>query len=340
MPSDRDASSLETIRTRLTNDPRPLVLGVSGGVDSMVLLHLCNERSAPTSAVHVLHGLRATADEDAALVTTACNQAGMPLRVIHVCGDALRNSPFGIESAARTARYHALAAHARPLGACIVTAHHANDRLETLLMRLGQGAGITGLAGPDAETRWDDVPVWRPMLNIWKAEILVWAAEHQVAWSHDEMNDDPSLERVRIRQQIVPVLTSSLPLEPLRRSLRQVADDAGVLRWLVERELQQLTLHSSPGRIDLDRRRLRELPEGLCRALVHQALVRVLDPGDRRARPESRWVFEVVHLIQRIGPSIAMGRRVRCEITREGVAIGYTTDPRAALSPLNPRGAK
>lgn len=340
MPSDRDASALETLRARLIHDPRVMVLGVSGGVDSMVLLHLCTDRSAPTSAVHVHHGLRSAADEDASLVTDACNRAGIALRVVHVSGDALRNSPFGIESAARTARYKAIAEHARPLGACILTAHHANDRLETLLMRLGQGAGVTGLAGPEAESRWDDVPVWRPLLNIWKAEIVAWANEHQVTWSHDEMNDDPSYERVRIRQEIVPALMDRLPLEPLRRSLRQIADDAGVLRWLVERELQVLTSHSSTGLIVLQRQRLRELPEGLCRAVVHQALLNVLDASDRRARPESRWVIEVVRLVQRVGPSVAMGRRVRCEITREAVVIGYTVDPRATLSPPDGKSEK
>jgi tRNA(Ile)-lysidine synthase len=331
MQADRGTGLLEAVRARLARDPRPFVVGVSGGVDSMVLLHLCAGRSSPTSAVHVHHGLRAAADHDAALVSETCSRLGVPVRVVAVSGDALRNSPFSIESAARTARYNILAEQARPLGACILTAHHANDRLETLWMRLGQGTGLSGLAGPDAETLWDGVPVWRPLLDLWKSEILAWADEHRVVWSHDEMNDDPGYERVRIRHEVVPVVMDRLPLEPLRRSLRQVADDAGLLRWLVERERQQLTLHRSEDRIVLERRRLCELPEGLCRAVVHQSLLHVLNRGDRRARPESRWVVEVVQLMRRPGPSVVLGRRVRCEISRERVTIGYTKDPRAAL---------
>lgn len=331
MQADRGTGPLEAIRARLARDPRPFVLGVSGGADSMVLLHLCAGRSSPTSAVHVHHGLRAAADDDAALVSETCARLGVPVRVVAGSGDALRNSPFGIESAARTARYNILAEHARPFGACILTAHHANDRLETVLMRLGQGTGVSGLAGPDAETRWDGVPVWRPLLDLWKSEILTWAAEHEVVWSHDEMNDDPGYERVRIRNEVVPAVMDRLPLEPLRRSLRQVADDARLLRWLVERERRALTLWSSEERIVLDRARLRGLPEGLCRAVLHQSLLHVLNRDDRRARPASRWVAEVVQLIQRPGPSVALGRRVRCEISRDGVTIGYTPDPRMAL---------
>ncbi len=340
MVTESGAHALDSIRTLLMHDQRPLVLGVSGGVDSMVLLHLCAGRSAPTLAVHVNHGLRATADDDAALVTDACTRLGVDVRVAHLAGEQLRNSPFGVEGAARAARYNVLAQHARSTASCIVTAHHANDRLETLLMRLGQGAGVAGLAGPADETQWDDVSVWRPLLNIWKSEILHWGALHKVLWSHDEMNDDACFERVKIRREIVPAVLDNLPPEPLRRSLRQLADDAKLLHWLVARELQAVTLQRSADQRVLDRGRLRNLPEDLCRAVVHQALLQVLDRADRRARPESRWVFDVVSQLRRPGPSVALGRRVRCEITRTTVRIGYMADPRQVLSTTQDDEAK
>lgn len=340
MASEPEALALEIIRTRLENDPRPFVLGVSGGVDSMALLHLCSRRAAPTLAVHVHHGLRASADDDAGLVVDTCAQLGVPVRVVHLQGDRLRTSPFGIESAARTARYKHLENEAVTLKGLILTAHHANDRLETFLLRLGQGSGVAGLAGPERLTRWGEAQVWRPLLNVWKSEILDWATANNVPWVHDEMNDDTAFDRVRIRMGVVPALVEHLPAEPLLRSLRQVAEDATLLRTLVARELGVVTLQQGSEQLHLDRKRLRELPEELCRAVVHQALVHVLDRGDRRARPESRWVHDVVRQIQRPGPSIAMGRRVRCEILRDIVKIGYTIDPRARLSTSDDRGAK
>jgi tRNA(Ile)-lysidine synthetase-like protein len=338
--SEPRAHALDIIRTRLENDPRPFVLGVSGGVDSMALLYLCARRAAPTLAVHVHHGLRPSADDDARLVVDTCARLGVLVRVVRLQGDRLRTSPFGIESAARTARYEHLEQEAIALKGLILTAHHANDRLETFLLRLGQGSGVTGLAGPELHTRWGEAQVWRPLLHVWKSEILTWATAHDVPWVHDEMNDDMAFDRVKVRIGVVPAILQHLPAEPLLRSLRQVAEDATLLRALVARELQAVTLQHGSEQLHLDRTRLRELPEELCRAVVHQALVHVLDRGDRRARPEARWVFEVVRQIRQPGPSIAMGRRVRCEILRDMVKIGYTVDPRAALSTSDDRGAK
>ena len=216
----------------LTVPNAPILCAVSGGADSMALLHLL--RTARESgaipavfAAHYNHGLRETAARDEALVREACGAWDIPL--LTQAGDVRAYAAanhLGLEEAARVLRYAFLeqaAAHFK--AEWIATAHHADDNLETLLLNLVRGAGLDGLCGiPPVRGQ-----VLRPLLEYTRAELLAYAAACCLPFAHDESNDDTQYRRNFIRHEIVPLLESLNPALSqaagrLARSLRQDAD--------------------------------------------------------------------------------------------------------------------
>ena len=148
-----------------------VVVACSGGCDSMLLADLAREAcGARLRLVHVNHHLRPNAVADEALVRRWAAQHALPLQVVHLDPASLRAHRAGLEGAARAARYRALLDNT-PAGWTLATGHHANDRLETLLLRLQQGAGLGGLAGPRPLLKRRGHPVLRPMLHLWREEV-------------------------------------------------------------------------------------------------------------------------------------------------------------------------
>ncbi len=156
-------------------EPLPAsVLAVSGGPDSMALMHLTRRcldiKGRPPAAVAVVtvdHGLRAESKEEAAFVADHARRLGFAHTTVEWTGEKPKT---GIQAAARRARYDLLASHARACGiACIVTAHTEDDQAETLLMRLRRGSGIDGLAAMASVSEWNGVAIVRPLLGFSKA---------------------------------------------------------------------------------------------------------------------------------------------------------------------------
>ncbi|MEJ1938863.1 tRNA lysidine(34) synthetase TilS, partial [Nostoc sp. NIES-2111] len=159
-------------------ESKGLLLAVSGGPDSMALLALCaawaNERPdgqprPPLFAATVDHWLRPEARDEAAMVAREASRLSVPHSVLDWAGPKPRT---GLQEAARQARYALLAEEARRVGATdVVTAHHADDQAETILMRLVRGSGLDGLAGMAAERPLDGVRLVRPLLGIPKSRL-------------------------------------------------------------------------------------------------------------------------------------------------------------------------
>lgn len=183
-----------------------VLIALSGGVDSMVLLHLLQATttslSIRVSAAHFDHGMRADSAADADWLRAQCAALGVPL----LSGRAGR-TPRG-ETSARAARYAFLEESARACGATrIATAHHADDQIETVLFRILRGTGIRGLAG---------IPVRRgrfvrPLLRFEKNELLAYAAAQDIAFREDETNEHLHYMRNRIRRTVIPVLEAVQP---------------------------------------------------------------------------------------------------------------------------------
>jgi tRNA(Ile)-lysidine synthase len=179
------------------------LLAVSGGPDSMALLHLAAlwaRETGRTGALHVAtfdHRLRPGSRAEAELVAAQCAARGLPHAIL--AWEAAAAGP-GLQARARAARYAALAAEARRVGAgAIVTAHHADDQRETLLMRLARGSGLAGLAGMRPRTTVDGVALLRPLLGVEKAALVAVCDEAGVPWVEDPSNADPRFARARLR---------------------------------------------------------------------------------------------------------------------------------------------
>src|SRR5947199_3163656 len=212
---------LETIvttyidRHQLLPPEGEVIVAVSGGADSLCLLHLLNQLCGPGKryagvklhTAHLNHKLRDEAsDRDAAIVGSIVESWGLPciLGVIDVA-ELARAERRSIEDAARSARYRFLreVAHGQP----IAVAHHADDQVETLLLHFVRGSGLTGMVG--MLPRQQDII--RPLLAVRHVQTVAYCQEHGFEPLEDLSNTDPKLLRNRIRHELVPVLESLNP---------------------------------------------------------------------------------------------------------------------------------
>ena len=194
-------------------DPNgPWLVAFSGGLDSTVLLHATVRVAGPAAvvAVHVHHGLQPAAD----VWPAHCEARARSLGVAFECARLQGGPPRGasLEAWARDERYRALAAIARRQGArAALTAHHADDQVETMLMRLGRSTGIDGLAGIEPATRLAGVAVLRPLLALRRAELADYARAHALRWIEDPSNVDTRRTRNALRHQVLPAIDARMP---------------------------------------------------------------------------------------------------------------------------------
>lgn len=178
--------------------PGTYVIAVSGGVDSMALLHhlhSTNPGEWKLVVAHLDHGIRDDSVEDRRLVQAAARQYGLPF-VYHEAQLGAGAS----EAAARKARYDFLRSVQRSSGArAIVTAHHQDDFLETAILNLLRGSGRKGLTA--LSSRHDTV---RPVLHVPKEALIAYANDQGLVWREDQTNADETYLRNYIRSRIVP----------------------------------------------------------------------------------------------------------------------------------------
>jgi tRNA(Ile)-lysidine synthase len=189
---------------RLARSARKIAVGLSGGVDSVVLLHQLRERG-PVSAIHVHHGLSPNADAWASFCRSLCKRLEVPLKVKRV---RVRRTGQGLEAAAREVRY---AAFREANADVIALAHNLDDQAETVLMNLLRGAGGRGASGMAERSRLGAKTLWRPLLGTSRSSIEKYAREKQLKWIEDESNADEALTRNFIRRTIGPLLEKKFP---------------------------------------------------------------------------------------------------------------------------------
>src|ERR1044071_566037 len=165
-----------------------IAVGLSGGVDSVVLLHQLRERG-PVSAIHVHHGLSPNADAWADFCRRLCKRWGIPLLVHRV---RVRKAGKGLEAAAREARYDVFRKVPFPV---VALAHNLDDQAETVLMNLLRGTGVRGASGMAERSRLGAKTLWRPLLATSRSEIEFWARAKKLSWIEDESNSNEALTR-------------------------------------------------------------------------------------------------------------------------------------------------
>ncbi len=204
---------LTALRQDCHIDPENRILvGVSGGIDSMFLLTILHELELPLTAAVFNHGLRPEASEECAFVQSFCADKDIPC----ISGKAdvrafAAEKSVGLEQAARELRYRFLFDSASAAqAAAVATAHHADDQAETVLLHLLRGTGLDGLSGirpyslPNAFSK--TIPLIRPLLGITRAEIEKFAAESGMRFRQDSSNTDAAYTRNRIRLELIPLL--------------------------------------------------------------------------------------------------------------------------------------
>ena len=180
-----------------------ITVALSGGVDSVVLLHLLHELQRKhhfiLKASHVHHGLSKNADKWVKFCEKLCEKLSVPLDVYYV--KLPQKKLLGIEGEARRLRYEKLLQSQSDL---VVLAHHADDQAETFLLQLIRGAGVKGLS---SMARFDESrKLWRPLLNTSRIDIENYAKQHKLKWIEDESNKNIDFDRNFIRSKVLPLL--------------------------------------------------------------------------------------------------------------------------------------
>ena len=203
------------------------LVGLSGGVDSVVLLHALVEQGVHVRAAHIHHGISPNADRWAAFCRRLCKRLGVPITVRRVRVEKKN------EASARTARYAAL----KKLDfEVLALAHQLDDQAETVLMSLLRGAGVRGARGMPAKAGFDRRLLVRPLLDVPREAILAYAKNHSLEWVEDESNASDAFTRNFIRLRIAPVLAERYPRwrEALSRAAghfsRKEVDQRNLLR--------------------------------------------------------------------------------------------------------------
>jgi tRNA(Ile)-lysidine synthase len=184
-------------------------LGLSGGLDSMVLLHYLSilpHAKGKLSAIHVNHGLSPQAGSWETFCIKACQARQIPLQVEHVFLDSRRN----LEARARQARYEVYA-EVVAKNQALILAHHLDDQLETFLLNAIRGTGLTGLAAMPQHRVWRERHIYRPLLDVPRSKLSAYAQEFQLTWIEDESNQNLDFSRNYLRHEIFPRLAKIWP---------------------------------------------------------------------------------------------------------------------------------
>ena len=273
-------------RGRLLPRRKPLLVGVSGGADSVSLLHYLSAYRARTGrpisliAAHVNHGVRgAEADADAAFLRELTG--AWRIRLVEA---KLEPGAFRSEEELRIGRYEALRKMAVEVGADrVATAHTADDQAETVLLRLVRGAGLRGLAGMPVRGRVRGLRVVRPFLTVTREQVAAYLARHAIPYRVDSSNLVPHVARNFIRLEIVPRLQGRLNpsvRDAILRGAGAIRDADEYFASEARRLLPEVLQPGGPGKISLDAAKMLHYPN-LLRAYLFRYAVQELH-GDHR----------------------------------------------------------
>ncbi|MEX1246896.1 MAG: tRNA lysidine(34) synthetase TilS [Anaerolineales bacterium] len=267
---------------------QPLVLGFSGGPDSLALLHALHALGQRLILAHLDHGLRPESGQEAQAAEKTAASYGLPFfeERADVAAQA-KADKIGIEEAAREARYRFLFRVAEQQAApAVAVAHNADDQVETVLMHLLRGAGPAGLRGMAPRllpNPWSaHIALVRPLLGLWRHEILDYCAANSLQPVMDISNQDLTLYRNRLRHELVPLLEGYAPgfKGRLVQTANVIAADQTLIETLVAQAWPRCLAQRGAGFLHFDRFSLLGEPLALQRGLLRKAFADL--------RPEQR----------------------------------------------------
>ena len=272
--SETDEDILASVRGKFhAMVPKRLGVAVSGGGDSVALLHVlsrCFEAGqVELFAATVDHGLRREATREAEGVAELAAGMDIPHEILTWSGwDGTGN----LQDQARRARYRLLGGWARAKGiAILTTGHTADDQAETVLMRLARSAGVSGLAGIPERRTIEGITVLRPFLNQTRAALRQYLVRNDLTWVEDPSNQDERFERIRMRRALEALEPLGLTVDRLSTVAQNMAQAREALDWYTFLAAQDLSSVQG-GDIVLDQRRFRTLPGEIGRRLLVRAI--------------------------------------------------------------------
>lgn len=275
-----------------------VIAGVSGGADSMAMVHMLH-RILPQGRLvcaHVNHGIRGEeADGDQAFVEEWCREQGIPCRVLQadVPGEAQKTGE-GLEACGRRVRYAFFQSLAGGKNDRIATAHTRSDQAETVLLHLLQGAGAKGLSGIPAKRG----NIIRPILCLSREEVEEYCRENGLSWRTDSTNEEMEYTRNRLRHQVLPLLREMNPSieETLERAAFSLKRDEECLEQMARQALEQARTGEG-----LSVKTIQALPEAVAVRVLGQYFQEKGCP-----RPETVHLEQALAAVQRGGGRLSL----------------------------------
>jgi tRNA(Ile)-lysidine synthase len=333
-----------------------LCVALSGGLDSTALLAALAKKQRgtrypashgpasrhPTSlrlrALHVDHGLRPASRQWAAHCRALARELRVPLKVLTTKVERARGG--SLEAAAREARYRLLASALHP-GEVLLTAHHSDDQLETVLLQLLRGSGLPGLSAMPAVAPFARGLLARPLLSRSRGELESWVREQGLTWVEDDSNVDEGFDRNYLRLRVLPLIRDRWPgsATAVARSARHAAEAQSLLDTLARADTDRASYGES-----LSIKSLRTLPPDRLRNALRFWITRsgYLAPGTKRleeitgpllgARPDANPFVEWGEgqgsaRVQRHGDLLSLGRKMSRETSRPPQSPGASHTP-------------
>ncbi len=265
---------------------RPIIVGVSGGPDSLCLMETLRQAEYPVIVAHFNHQLRPEADNDAHIVEKTASRLMLSSMIAGADVRAhAEEEKLSIEEAARNLRYRFMFRLAHEHNAqAVAVGHTADDQVETVLMHFLRGSGLAGLRGMSyrstIQTFDAEIPIVRPLLDVWREETIVYCAANGLRPHYDSTNDSLNFQRNRIRHLLIPNLETYNPKlrEAILRMSQSLKGDYAFLIETLDIAWQQTVTELSEDVVTFDSSLLSLHSLGLQRNLIKKA-VQSIRPG-------------------------------------------------------------
>lgn len=235
---------------------KPILLGLSGGPDSICLFHLLLKIQKTSSfklhIAHIDHGWREESAQEAAILQKMALQFNLHFHFKRLDPSSIQGN---LEEQCRLQRLQFFTEISNRWDCqAVILGHHANDQAETVIKRILEGAALPHLTGMQCLTKIDELTIWRPLLHITKAEILQWLNRYSIPYFSDKTNEDPSFLRARLRTSLIPYLSETFGKEvtsPLCRLGFEAFELQSYLNERIDPYLKKMTSGSSGLFLDL-----------------------------------------------------------------------------------------